>query len=80
MSSNLIEFLMLFPGENFNFLKKELFTIPGFIIVTLISDLLHSSLKDLTKPKPSSVERSVNKKTLMKIRSELKSILDELEK
>ncbi len=36
--------------------------------------------KDLTKPKPSSVERSVNKKTLMKIRSELKSILDELEK
>ena len=36
--------------------------------------------KDLTKSKPSSVERSVNKKTLMKIRSELKSILDELEK
>tara|TARA_A100001388_G_scaffold276838_1_gene265786 strand:- start:1068 stop:1436 length:369 start_codon:yes stop_codon:yes gene_type:complete len=36
--------------------------------------------KDLTKPKPSSVERSVNKKTLMKIRSELKSILDELGK
>ena len=36
--------------------------------------------KVLTKPKPSSVERSVNKKTLMKIRSELKSILDELEK
>ena len=36
--------------------------------------------KDLTKPKPTSVERSVNKKTLMKIRSELKSILDELEK
>ena len=50
MSSNLIEFLMLFPGENFNFLKKELFTMPGFIIVALISDLLHSSLKDLTKP------------------------------
>ena len=36
--------------------------------------------KDLTKPKPSSVESSVNKITLMKIRSELKSILDELEK
>ena len=36
--------------------------------------------KDLTKPKPSSLENSVNKKTLMKIRSELKSILDELEK
>ena len=36
--------------------------------------------KDLTKPKASSVESSVNKKTLMKIRSELKSILDELEK
>ena len=36
--------------------------------------------KYLTKPKPSSVESSVNKKTLMKIRSELKSILDELEK
>ena len=50
ISANLIEFLMLFPGENFNFLKKELSTIPGFIIVTLISDLLHSSLKDLTKP------------------------------
>lgn len=36
--------------------------------------------KVLTKPKASSVESSVNKKTLMKIRSELKSILDELEK
>ena len=36
--------------------------------------------KDLTKSKPSSVDSSVNKKTLMKIRSELKSILDELEK
>ena len=36
--------------------------------------------KDLSKSKPSSVESTVNKKTLMKIRSELKSILDELEK
>ena len=36
--------------------------------------------KDLSKSKPSSVEGTVNKKTLMKIRSELKSILDELEK
>ena len=36
--------------------------------------------KDLSKSKPSSVKSTVNKKTLMKIRSELKSILDELEK
>ena len=36
--------------------------------------------KDLSKSKPNSVDSSVNKKTLMKIRSELKSILDELEK